>query len=76
MRGRREGDTRDPLEYMLELSLSAMRIPLEELQTLLYDLKRTAPMSAECALVREFLAWRKQLEQWRTGSEWEKRRRG
>jgi hypothetical protein len=40
------------------------------------SLEHTAPMSAECALARAFLAWRKQLEQLRTGPEWEKRRRG
>jgi hypothetical protein len=36
---------------------------LEDIQTLVYDLEHTAPMSAECALARAFLAWRKQLEQ-------------
>ena len=59
MKGRREHDS---TEYVLELSRAAMRIPLEEVQTLLYDLEHTAPMSAECALVRAFLEWRKQLE--------------
>jgi hypothetical protein len=59
MKGRREYNS---AEYMLELSRAAMRIPLEEVQTILYDLEHAAPMSAECALVRAFLAWRKQLE--------------
>ena len=66
MRGRRDYD---PTEYMLELSRAAMRIPLEDVQTLLYDLEHSAPMSAECALARAFLAWRKQLEQLPRGSE-------
>jgi hypothetical protein len=47
---------------VLELSRAAMRLPLDEIQTLLYDLEHSAPMSAECALVRAFLEWRKQLE--------------
>jgi hypothetical protein len=60
MKGRRDCD---PTEYVVDLSRAAMRIPLEDVQTLLYDLEHTAPMSVECALVRVFLAWRKQLEQ-------------
>jgi hypothetical protein len=62
MKSRRDYDS---TEFVLELSRSAMRLSLEELQTLLYDLEHTAPMSAECALVRAFVAWRKQLEQLR-----------
>lgn len=52
-----------PLDAVLELSRMARSIALEDLQTLVYDLEHTAPMSAECALARAFLAWRKQLEQ-------------
>jgi hypothetical protein len=66
MKGKRDFD---PTEYVLDLSRAAMRIPLEDVQTLLYDLEHTAPMSAECALVRAFLAWRKQLEQLPGGSD-------
>jgi hypothetical protein len=66
MKSRRDYDS---TEYILELSRSAMRLPLEEVQTLLYDLEHTAPMSAECTLVRAFLAWRKQLEQIRNRPE-------
>jgi hypothetical protein len=57
------------LDAVLELSRMARHIALEELQALVYDLEHTAPMSAECALARAFLTWRKQLEQLRTGSE-------
>jgi hypothetical protein len=59
MKGRREYDS---AEYVRELSRAAMRLSLEEIQTLVYDLEHTAPMSADCALARAFLAWRKQLE--------------
>ena len=52
----------DSAEYVLELSRAAIGIPLEEVQTLLYDLEHVAPMSAECTVVRAFLEWRKQLE--------------
>jgi hypothetical protein len=64
------------MDAVLELSRMARHISLEELQMLVYDLEHTAPMSAECALARAFLAWRKQLEQLPTGSAWEKGRRG
>jgi hypothetical protein len=57
------------MDAVLELSRMAKHITLEELQTLLYDLEHTAPMSVECALARAFLTWRKQLEQLRTGPE-------
>jgi hypothetical protein len=53
----------DPVDYVLELSRAAMRIPLEDIQTMVYDLEHVAPLSAECALARAFLTWRKQLEQ-------------
>ena len=52
-----------PMDAVLELTRMAQLIALEDLQTLVYDLEHTAPMSAECALARAFLAWRKQLEQ-------------
>jgi hypothetical protein len=52
-----------PMDAVLELSRMAQSIALEDLQTLVYDLEHTAPMSAECALARAFLTWRKQLEQ-------------
>ena len=64
------------MDAVLELSRMAKHIGLEELQTLVYDLEHTAPMSAECALARVFLVWRKQLEQLPTGSAWEKEKRG
>jgi hypothetical protein len=57
------------LDAVLELSRMAKHITLEELQTLVYDLEHSAPMSAECALARTFLAWRKQLEQIRNRPE-------
>jgi hypothetical protein len=41
----------------------AQFLSLEDIQTLVYDLEHSAPMSVECALARAFLAWRKQLEQ-------------
>jgi hypothetical protein len=50
------------MDAVLELSRMAKHIALEEMQTLLYDLEHTAPMSVECALARAFLDWRKQLE--------------
>jgi len=50
------------MDAVLELSRMAKHIALEEMQTLLYDLEHTAPMSVECALARTFLDWRKQLE--------------
>ena len=53
----------EPMDAVLELSRMAQFIALEDIQTLVYDLEHTAPMSAECALARAFLAWRKQLEQ-------------
>ena len=62
MKGRRELAVGD---YIEELSRTAMRIPLEEIQTLVYDLEHIAPLSFECAQARAFLAWRKQLEQLR-----------
>jgi hypothetical protein len=52
-----------PMDAVLELSRMAQFIALEDIQTLVYDLEHSAPMSAECALARAFLAWRKQLEQ-------------
>ena len=52
-----------PMDAVLELSRMAQFISLEDIQTLVYDLEHSAPMSAECALARAFLAWRKQLEQ-------------
>ena len=55
--------TLEPMDAMLELSRMAQFVALEDIQTLVYDLEHTAPMSAECALARAFLAWRKQLEQ-------------
>ena len=55
--------TLEPMDAVLELSRMAQFIALEDIQTLVYDLEHTAPMSAECALARAFLAWRKQLEQ-------------
>jgi hypothetical protein len=57
------------MDAVLELSRMAKHIPLEDIQTLMYDLEHTAPMSAECALTRAFLAWRKQLEQVRNKPE-------
>ena len=60
----------DYMAAVLELSRMARHIPLEEMQTLVYDLEHTAPMSAECALARAFLAWRKQLEQLPAGPSW------
>ena len=51
------------MDAVLELTRMAQLIALEDLQTLVYDLEHTAPMSADCALARAFLAWRKQLEQ-------------
>ena len=57
------GRTRNPMDAVLELSRMAQFISLEDIQTLVYDLEHSAPMSAECALARAFLAWRKQLEQ-------------
>jgi hypothetical protein len=51
------------MDAILELSRMAQFMALEDIQTLVYDLEHTAPMSAECALARAFLAWRKQLEQ-------------
>ena len=57
------GRTRNPMDAVLELSRMAQFIALEDIQTLVYDLEHSAPMSAECALARTFLAWRKQLEQ-------------
>ena len=57
-----------PINAVLELSRMARSIALEDIQTLVYDLEHTAPMSAECALARAFLAWRKQLEQLPVGS--------
>ena len=50
------------MDAVLELSRMAKHIALEEVQTLLYDLEHTVPTSAECALARAFLEWRKQLE--------------
>jgi hypothetical protein len=59
------------MDAVLELSrLARQHITLEELQTIVYDLEHTAPLSVECALARAFLAWRKQLEQLRNGPEW------
>ena len=55
--------TKAPMDVVLELSRMAQFISLEDIQTLVYDLEHSAPMSAECALARAFLAWRKQLEQ-------------
>ncbi len=52
-----------PIDSVLELSRLAQSMALEDIQTLVYDLEHAAPMSAECALARAFLAWRKQLEQ-------------
>ena len=52
-----------PMDAVLELSRMAQLISLEDIQTLVYDLEHSAPMSAECALARAFLVWRKQLEQ-------------
>ena len=57
------GRTRNPMDAVLELSRMAQFIALEDIQTLVYDLEHSAPMSPECALARAFLAWRKQLEQ-------------
>ena len=51
------------MDAVLELSRTARLMALEDIQTLVYDLEHTAPMSAELALARAFLAWRKQLEQ-------------
>ncbi len=51
------------IDSVLELSRLAQSMALEDIQTLVYDLEHGAPMSAECALARAFLAWRKQLEQ-------------
>jgi hypothetical protein len=48
-----------------ELSRAAMRLPLEDIQALVYDLEHAAPMSAECALARAFLEWRKHLDRLR-----------
>ena len=62
--------TLGPIDAVLELSRMAQSIALEDIQTLVYDLEHTAPMSAECALARAFLAWRKQLEQLPRGSGW------
>jgi hypothetical protein len=55
--------TLPPMDAVLELSRMAQFLSLEDIQTLVYDLEHSAPMSAECALARVFLAWRKQLEQ-------------
>jgi hypothetical protein len=55
--------TKAPMDAVLELSRMAQFISLEDIQTLVYDLEHSAPMSPECALARAFLAWRKQLEQ-------------
>ena len=60
--------TLGPMDAVLELSRMARHIPLDDLQTLVYDLEHTAPMSADCALARAFLAWRKQLERLPNGS--------
>ena len=57
------GRTRNPMDAVLELSRMAQFLSLEDIQTLVYDLEHSAPMSAECALARAFLAWRKQLGQ-------------
>ena len=57
------GRAMPPIDAVLELSRMAQFIALEDIQTLVYDLEHSAPMSAECALARAFLAWRKQLEQ-------------
>lgn len=57
------GRTKAPMDAVLELSRMAQFMALEDIQTLVYDLEHSAPMSAECALARAFLAWRKQLEQ-------------
>jgi hypothetical protein len=59
MRRNDEKTRRVAMDAVLELSRMAKHITLEELQTLLYDLEHTAPMSTECALARAFLAWRK-----------------
>jgi hypothetical protein len=53
----------EPMDAVLELSRMAQSMALEDIQILVYDLEHTTPMSAECALARAFLAWRKQLEQ-------------
>jgi len=53
----------EPMDAVLELSRMAQFVGIEDIQTLVYDLEHTAPMSAECALARAFLSWRKQLEQ-------------
>ena len=50
------GRTRDPMDAVLELSRMAQFIALEDIQTLVYDLEHSAPMSAECALARAFLS--------------------
>lgn len=55
--------TLEPMDAVLELSRMAQFVAIEDIQTLVYDLEHSAPMSAECALARAFLAWRKQLEQ-------------
>jgi hypothetical protein len=64
------------MDAVLELSRMARHIPLEDIQTLVYDLEHARPMSAECALARAFLAWRKQLEQLPNAPEWNKEKRG
>ena len=66
----------EPIDAVLELSRVARHIPLEDFQTLVYDLEHKAPMSFECALARAFLAWRKQLEQLRIAPDTDKGSRG
>jgi hypothetical protein len=47
------------MDAVRELSRMAQFIVLEDIQTLVYDPEHSAPMSAECALARAFLAWPK-----------------
>jgi hypothetical protein len=68
--------TLGPMDAVLELSRMARHIPLDDLQTLVYDLEHAAPMSVECALARAFLAWRKQLERLPNSPAWNKDQRG